>query len=82
MADYSDEHAGKRVVAASGVEIGSVEEVRDGDLYVAVEPADDEVADNEAVAELGWDGPVTQDLHRLPDRYVSNITDNTIRLRV
>ncbi|WP_137285062.1 hypothetical protein [Halorussus salinisoli] len=78
MADYLDDQIGKRVVAQSGVEIGSVEEVRNGDLYVGVEPD----ADDDAVSELGWDGPVTQDVHRLPDEYVSNLTESTIRLRV
>ncbi|NHN59593.1 MULTISPECIES: hypothetical protein [Halorussus] len=78
MADYSEDHIGKRVVAQSGVEIGTVEDVRDGDMYVSVEPD----ADDEAVAGLGWDGPVSQDVHRLPDRYVSNLTDSTVRLRV
>lgn len=77
MADYSEDHVGKRVVAQSGVEIGTVEDVRDGDLYVSVEPD----ADDEAVAELGWDGPVSQDVHHLRDQYVSNITENTVRLR-
>lgn len=78
MADYSDDQLDKRVVAQSGVEIGSVEEVRDGDLYVAVEPD----ADDDAVAQLGWDGMVNQDVHHLEDQYVSNVTDTTIRLRV
>lgn len=78
MADYSDDHIGKRVVAQSGVEIGSVEEIRDGDMYVAVEPD----ADDDAVSQIGWDGMVNQDLHRLPDQYVTNITDTTVRLGV
>lgn len=78
MADLSDDHIGKRVVAQSGVEIGSVEDIRDGDMYVAVEPD----ADDDAVSQIGWDGIVNQDVHRLPDRFVSNITDTTVRLRV
>ncbi|WP_435175423.1 hypothetical protein [Halorussus sp. AFM4] len=78
MADYSEDHIGKRVVAQSGVEMGTVEDVRDGDLYVSVEPD----ADDEAASELGWDGPVSQDVHHLRDQYVSNITETTIRLRV
>ena len=78
MADYSEDHIGKRVVAQSGVEMGTVEDVRNGDMYVSVEPD----ADDEAVTELGWDGPVSQDVHHLPDQYVSNITENTVRLRV
>ena len=78
MADYSEDHIGKRVVTQSGVEIGSVEDVRDGDMYVSVEPD----ADDEAIAELGWDGPVSQDVHHLRDQYVSDLTETTVRLRV
>ena len=78
MADYTDDQLGKRVVAQSGVEIGSVEEVRDGDMYVAVESD----TDDDAVSQLGWDGTVNQDVHRLSDEYVSNLTENTVRLRV
>lgn len=78
MADFSEEHTGKRVVSQSGVEIGTVEDVRNGDLYVNVTTD----ATNETVDDLGWDGPVSQDLHHLRQQYVSNITDETIRLRV
>ena len=78
MADFSDDHVGKRVAAQSGAEIGTVDNVRDGDLFVAVEPD----ADRETVSNLGWDGPVNQDAHRLPDEYVSNVSDSTVRLRV
>lgn len=78
MADFSEEHTGKRVVSQSGVEIGTVEDVRDGDLYVNVTTDDT----NETVNELNWGGPVNQDLHHLRQQYVSNITDETIRLRV
>lgn len=78
MADFSDDHVDKRVVAHSGARLGTVDQVRDGDLLVAVDPD----ADRDALSELGWDGPVNQDAHRLPDRYVSNVTETTIRLRV
>lgn len=78
MADFSDDHVGKRVVAQSGAEVGTVDHVRDGDLFVAVEPD----ADREVVSNLGWDGPVNQDSERLSDEYVSNVTENAIRLRV
>jgi hypothetical protein len=76
MADYSDDHIDKRVVTRSGVEIGSMQEIRDGDMYVAVEP------DADAVSQIGWDGTVNRDVHRLPDQYVSNVTDTTVGLRV
>jgi hypothetical protein len=78
MADFSDDHVDRRVVAQSGAELGTVEDVRDGDLHVAVEPD----ADADAISELGWDTTVNQDVHRLPDQYVSNVTENAVRLRV
>lgn len=77
MADFSSDHIGKRVVAQSGVEIGTVEDVRDGDLYVTVESDPDE----DALSELGWEAPVSRDPHRLADEYVSNVTETTVRLR-
>ena len=77
MADYKNDQIGKRVVAQSGVEIGSVQDIRNGDMYVAVESSDDD-----AVSQLGWDEMVNQDVHRLPDEYVSNVTESTVRLRV
>jgi len=78
MAEFSDDHVGKRVVAQNGTRLGTVEDVRDGDLRVAVDPD----ADRDAVSRLGWDGQVNQDVHRLEDRYVSNVTGETIRVRV
>jgi len=78
MADFSDDHLGKRVVTQSGREIGNVVEVRNGDLYVSIET--DSL--DETVDELGWEGPVEQDRHRLEDRYISTVTENAIRLRV
>lgn len=78
MADFSDDHVGKRVVAQNGVEIGTVDHVSGGDLFVAVEPD----AERETLSDLGWDGPVNQDSRRLSDEYVSNITENAVRLRV
>lgn len=79
MADFSEEHVGKRVLAQSGAELGTVAEVRDGDLYVEVVS---ELNADDAISQLGWDGAVNQDTHHLPDQYVSNVTDSTIRLRV
>lgn len=78
MAEFSEDHVGKRVVARSGTEVGTVEDVRDGDLLVAVEPD----AERETVSDLGWDGQANQDRRRLSDEYVSDITENTVRLRV
>ena len=78
MADFSDEYLDKRVVTQSGATLGTVTDVRNGDLHVEVEPD----ADGDALTQLGWDGTVNQNVHRLEDRYVSNVTDETIRLRV
>ena len=78
VAQFTDRHVGKRVVDQGGVEVGTVEDVRDGDLYVEV-GAD---ADPDTLSELNWDGVVNQDVHRLPDQFVSNITDTVVRLNV
>lgn len=78
MAEFTDDHLGKRVVAQKGTEVGTVSDVRDGSLYVEVGPD----ADPETLDDLGWKGVVAQEVHRLKDRYVSNITDDVVRLRV
>lgn len=72
------EHVDKRVVAQDGHTVGSVAEVRDGSLHVAVDPD----ADRETLDELGWDSAVNREVHELDDRHVSRITDETVRLRV
>lgn len=54
VAQYSDSHVGKRVVDRSGVEVGTVDDVRDGDLYVEVGGD----ADSVTLSELNWDGVV------------------------
>ena len=77
-AQFTDKHVGKRVVDQNGVEIGTVNDVRNGDLYVEVGPD----ADAETLSELRWDGTVNQQVHHLRDRHVSNITDETVRLNV
>jgi len=78
VAQYTDKHLGKRVVDQNGVEVGTVNDVRNGDLYVEVGPD----ADSETLSDLNWDGTVNQEVHRLRDQYVSNITDTTVRLNV
>ena len=78
VAQYTERHVGKRVVDQRGVEVGTVEDVRDGDLYVDVGGD----ADPETLSELNWDGVVNQAVHRLPDQYVSNIGDSIVRLNV
>lgn len=77
-ADFTDEEAGKRVVAQDGSEVGTVEEVRDGELYVGVGPD----ANGETLDQLGWGGVVEQEVHQLRQRFVSNVSERTIRLRV
>lgn len=78
VAQFSDKHIGKKVVDQNGVEVGTVNDVRNGDLYVEVGPD----ADAETLSELQWDGTVNRQVHHLRDRYVSNITDTTVRLNV
>ena len=73
-----EDHVGKRVVAQSGNQVGTVAEVRDGTLHVEVGPD----ADPDVLDQLGWDGVVNQEVHELEGRYVSNIGDDTVRLRV
>ncbi|MFC7154114.1 hypothetical protein ACFQPA_01410 [Halomarina halobia] len=76
--DFSEEQVGKRVVSQTGEEIGTVRDVRGGDLHVTVEGD----VDADLLDELGWDGTVEQDAHHLPGRYVANVDEDTIRLRV
>jgi hypothetical protein len=78
VAQFTDKHLGKQVVDQDGVAVGTVDEVRNGDLYVEVGPD----ADSETLSNLHWDGTVNQQVHHLPDQYVSTITDTTVRLNV
>lgn len=81
MVEFTDDQLGKRVVAQRGAEVGRVSDVRDGTLFVEVE-AEAETADEGALDQLGWTGTVEQDVHRLPDEHVSDVSEQTIRLRV
>ncbi|WP_254545357.1 hypothetical protein [Halomarina pelagica] len=76
--DFSEKQVGKRVVSQTGEEIGTVSDVRGGDLHVTVEGD----VDPDVLDELAWDGTVEQDTHHLPGRYVANVDEDTIRLRV
>ena len=78
VAQFTDRQVGKRVVDQNGVEVGTVAEVRDGSLYVEVSPD----ADRETLSNLRWDGTVNQEVHRLRARFVADVTDETVRLRV
>jgi hypothetical protein len=78
MAEYSEAQLGKRVVAQNGTPVGEVTGVDDGTLLVTV----DEDIDRDVVTDLNWDGVVNRETHRLNDRHISNVSEETIRLRV
>ena len=73
-----EDHVGKRVVAQSGNQVGTVAAVDDGTLRVEVGPD----ADPDVLGQLNWDGTVNQEIHELEGRYVSTIGDDVVRLRV
>ncbi len=76
--EFTDEQIGKRVVGANGTDIGVVKAVRRGTLHVEVGPD----ANPKTLDELGWTGIVHQSVHRLPGRYIADITDEVVRLSV
>jgi hypothetical protein len=78
VAEFTEEQTGKRVVDQAGADVGTVSEVRDGSLYVEVAPD----ADRETLSNLRWDGTVNRDVRRLRSRFVSDVGDDVIRLRV
>ena len=78
VADFTDEQIGKRVVDQAGAEVGTVSDVRDGSLYVEVAPD----ADRETLSNLRWEGAVNQEVHRLRSRFVTDVDDDVVRLRV
>jgi hypothetical protein len=78
MAQFTESTIGKRVVDQQGIQVGTVDGVRDGTLYVEVGPD----ASAETVSELNWDGPVNREVHRLESQYVSTVTDDIVRLNV
>jgi hypothetical protein len=73
-----ERHVGKRVVAQNGSEIGTVSEVREGSLWVEVGPD----ADPDVLASLRWRGVVNQEEHELENRFISDISEHVVRLRV
>lgn len=76
--NFTDKQVGKRVVDQAGVEVGTVESVRNGELYVEVGPD----ADEETLSNLRWDGVVHQEVHELRHEHVGDIRDDVIRLNV
>jgi hypothetical protein len=77
-ANFTDEQVGKRVVDQAGVEVGTVESVRNGDLYVEVGPD----ADEETLSNLRWGRQVHQEVHELRHEHVGDLRDDVIRLNV
>ena len=77
-ANFTDEQVGKRVVDQKGVEVGIVESVRDGDLWVEVGPD----ADEETLSNLRWSGTVHQETEKLRHEHVGDVGENVIRLNV
>ena len=78
MADFSEDHIGKRVVDQGGTQLGEVTSVENGRLRVTLV----EGADRDTVDHLKWDYITQQETHRLNDKYISNIDEDTIRLRI
>ncbi|WP_227353788.1 hypothetical protein [Haladaptatus salinisoli] len=76
--NFTDEQVGKRVVAADGTEVGVVDEVRNGSLYVEVGPD----ADPGTLDELRWDGVVHQSTHELQRQFVADVREDVVRLSV
>lgn len=78
MASNFSDAVGKRVVAQNGTPVGTVTEVRDDELVVEVSG---EIED-ETLGELRWEGVVNQEQKRLNPKFISTITEETVRLRV
>ncbi len=76
--DFTDKQVGKRAVAADGTEVGVVDEVRNGSLYV--EAGSD--ADPDTLEELRWDGVVHQSTHELRRQFIADIRENVVQLSV
>ena len=77
-ANFSDEQVGKRVVDPSGIEVGTVADVRNGELYVEVGPD----ADEETLSNLRWEGVVHQETEKLRHEHVGDVGEDVIRLNV
>jgi len=77
-AEFTDKHVGKRVVAADGTEIGTVDHVDHGSMYVEVAAG----ADRDTLEDLRWTGTVNREVYHLNDNFVANITEDTVRLNV
>ena len=73
--NLTEEDEGKKVVGATGEEIGIVSGVRGGTAYVDPDPG---LTDN-LKSRLGW-GDVDQDDYPLDDAHIESVTDDEIRL--
>lgn len=78
VAQFTDSQVGKRVVDANGVQIGIVQDVREGDMLVEIGTD----ADPDTLSKLNWDGTVNREVHRLRDQHVADIDEDVVRLNV
>jgi hypothetical protein len=72
----ADDDEGKRVVNASGVEIGTVSTVRDGVAHVDPDPG----ITDAIRSKLGW-GDADQGDYALESTSIGAVTDDEIRLK-
>lgn len=77
-ANFSEKQVGKRVVDQKGVEVGTVRNVRNGEIYVEVGTD----ADPDTLDDLRWDGTVNQEAHELRQEHIGDIGEDVIRLSV
>lgn len=73
--NFTEEDEGKKVIGATGDEIGIVSGVRGGTAYVDPDPG----LTDSLKSRLGW-GDVDQDDYPLDEEFVENVTDDEIRL--
>ncbi|WP_224332772.1 PRC-barrel domain containing protein [Haloprofundus halobius] len=74
---FTDSDEGKRVVDASGAEVGRVVDVRHGTAYVDPDPSVFETLK----AKLGWeDADEASDAYPIQTAEVQEVTDDEVRL--
>ena len=74
--DVTDDDEGKRVVNASGTEIGMVSTVRNGVAHVEPDPG---ITDT-IRSKLGW-GKADEGDYALDEKQIDTVTDDEIRLK-
>lgn len=75
-ATFTDDDEGKRIVNANGDEVGIVEHVEAGEVYVQPDPG---ITDT-ITSKLGW-GDADEETYTLDTDNVEAVTDDEIRLR-